>query len=346
MAGNAFHAEPVDQATRMRKATPMTQAENAVEDLLENADDLTADDHLAVETDKEVPDDLESDLPVQDQDPNVVPNPSAGGPEGAPTGAVADVLAIARSQLGTVEQPPGSNRTPYGAEYGNDGQPWCAKFVWWVFRKSLASSLIPKAAYTPTFAQWFRDRGQWGQTPRPGAVVFFDFPNDNVNRISHVGVVEAVNGDGTITAIEGNTSSGRSGSQRDGGGVWRRTRRKGIVGYGYPAYSGNAALRSTGDQVRRTQAAVHVSVDGGWGPKTDRAVSLVRSAARGHLQDVKATQRAVGTRDDGDWGPLSRTALNTTVRALQAAWGTRIDGDWGPKTEAAYDDVRRRHHRG
>jgi surface antigen len=324
----------------------MTQAEHAVDDLLENADDLTADDHLAVETDDETPDDPDADLPVPDQDPNVVTDSADGELEGAPIGTVADVLATARSQLGTVERPPGSNRTPYGAEYGNDGQPWCAKFVWWVFRKSLASSLIPKAAYTPTFAQWFRDRHQWGGTPLPGAVVFFDFPNDNLHRISHVGVVEAVNGDGTVTTIEGNTSSGRRGSQRDGDGVWRRTRRTGIVGYGYPAYGSGPGANLAGDEVRRTQAAVHVRVDGEWGPKTDQAVTLVRSAARGRVREVKATQRAVGTRDDGAWGPNSRAALDSTVRALQAAWGTHIDGDWGPKTEAAYADVRRRHHRG
>jgi surface antigen len=324
----------------------MTQAEPAVEDFLKNADDLTADDHLVVETEKDVPDDLDAGLPVPDQDPNLVPHSAGGGLEAAPIGAVADVLTTARSQLGTVERPPGSNRTPYGAEYGNDGQAWCAMFVWWVFRKSLASSLIPKTAYTPTFAQWFRDHRQWGNDPRPGAVVFFDFPNDNVNRISHVGLVEAVNGDGTVTTIEGNTSSGQSGSQHDGDGVWRRTRRTGIVGYGYPAYGGGTVPPPTGDQVRRTQVAVHVAVDGDWGPATDRAVSLVRSAARGHLQDVKATQRAVGTRDDGVWGPNSKAALDSTVRALQAAWGTHIDGDWGPKTEAAYDDVRRRHFRG
>jgi hypothetical protein len=323
----------------------MTQAEHAVDDLLQNADDLTADDHLAVETEKETLDDPDADLPAPDQDPNVVPGSADGELEGAPIGTVADVLATARSQLGTVERPPGSNRTPYGAEYGNDGQPWCAKFVWWVFRRSLASSLIPKAAFTPTFAQWFRDHRQWGDRPRPGAVVFFDFPNDNLRRISHVGLVEAVNGDGTVTTIEGNTSSGRRGSQRDGDGVWRRTRRTGIVGYGYPAY-GSVPPPPAGDQVRRTQAAVHVAVDGDWGPQTDRAVSLVRSAARGQLRDVRATQRAVGTRDDGAWGPNSKAALDSTVRALQAAWGTHIDGDWGPKTEAAYDDVRRRHHGG
>jgi hypothetical protein len=82
-----------------------------------------------------------------------------------------------------------------------------------------------------------------------------------------------VNHDGTIQTIEGNTGSGRTGSQRDGDG---------------------------GDPVRRVQSAVHVPVDGGWGPVTDRAVCLVRAAARGSLGDVRATQRAVGTADDGD----------------------------------------------
>ena len=129
--------------------------------------------------------------------------------------------------------------------------------------------------------------------------MFFDFPGDGIDRISHVGLVEAVNGDGTIQTIEGNTT----GPQHAGDGVWRRTRRTGIVGYGYPAYdgSGSAAPAPAGaavDVVRRTQAAVHVAVDGEWGPVTDRAVALVRSAARGGLGDVRATQRAVGTPDD------------------------------------------------
>ena len=259
----------------------------------------------------------------------------------------ADVLAMARSQLGTCEQPAGSNRTPYGAAYGGDGEPWCAKFVWWVFRQSLAAQLIPKAAFTPAFAQWFQKRGQWGTVPRPGAVVFFDFPGDEVHRISHVGIVEAVNGDGSVTTIEGNTSCARQGSQRDGDGVWRRTRRTGIAGFGYPAYDrAPTPVQRENGVVRRTQAAVHVPADGEWGPVTDRAVRLVRAAARGHRGAVRATQRAGGARDDGDWGPVSRTALGTTVRALQAAWGTDIDADWGPKTEAVYADARRRFGRG
>lgn len=159
----------------------------------------------------------------------------------------ARVLDVARSQLGTVESPPGSNRTRYGAAYGMNGAAWCAIFVWWVFREAGLSSLIPKTAYTPTFADWFKARGQWGVTPRPGALVFFDFPGDGVDRISHVGLVEAANRDGSIVTIEGNTTAGTSGSQRDGGGVWRRTRKAGVVGYGYPRYPATPAAPAQED---------------------------------------------------------------------------------------------------
>ena len=56
----------------------MTQLDHApagggAVDLLENAVDLSDDDHLAEETDKDAPDDADADLPEPDQDPNFVP---------------------------------------------------------------------------------------------------------------------------------------------------------------------------------------------------------------------------------------------------------------------------------
>jgi hypothetical protein len=223
-----------------------------------------------------------------------------------------DVLGAARSQLGTVESPPNSNRTKYGKAYGMDGQAWCAMFVWWVFQQTGDKDLIPKAAYTPTFADWFRKRGAWGTAPRPGAVVFFDFPGDGVNRISHVGLVEAVNTDGTITTIEGNTSGTTAGSQRDGGGVWRRTRRVGIVGYGYPAYAPVPAV------------AVPAGPSG----------ATLRQGSKG--EDVKALQRALNSRFpaysklmvDGDFGP----STDKVVREFQRRSALTVDGVVGPAT--------------
>jgi len=147
------------------------------------------------------------------------------------------VLDVARSQIGTVEGKGGAN--PYGRAYGTDGVAWCAQFAWWCFRQAGAGDLIPKTAYTPTLAAWYQQRGRADRTSRVGDLVLFDWPGDGVDRISHVGLVEAVNRDGTLTTIEGNTTSGAAGDQRMGGGVWRRKRStSAVVLYAHPAYAG------------------------------------------------------------------------------------------------------------
>ncbi|MDP8929180.1 MAG: CHAP domain-containing protein, partial [Actinomycetota bacterium] len=119
---------------------------------------------------------------------------------------VQQVLDIARKELGTHEHPPGTNRVKYCDWYGVVG-PWCAMYLSWVFHQagmSLPASTSKGFAYTPAGAAWFRKQNRWTQQPRPGDVVFFDFPSDGVNRISHVGLVEEVRADGSILAIEGN----------------------------------------------------------------------------------------------------------------------------------------------
>jgi LysM repeat protein len=78
---------------------------------------------------------------------------------------------------------------------------------------------------------WFKNRGQWGHTPRVGAVVFFDWNADG--EADHVGLVETVNADGSIGTIEGNSTNPAGGRY----GVFRHTERAPyILGYGYPAY--------------------------------------------------------------------------------------------------------------
>ena len=158
-------------------------------------------------------------------------------PAGAQVAATAQVLALADAQVGTVEARDGS--TPYHRDYGLPSrEPWCAVFVWDVFRDAGgADSIHPKTAFTPTLAGWFRDRGQWSATPAVGALVFYDWPGDRLDRIQHVGIVESFT-DTTITTIEGNTSNSTFGSQDDGDGVWRRTRPRddSVVGYGLPIY--------------------------------------------------------------------------------------------------------------
>lgn len=232
--------------------------------------------------------------------------------------SAAKVLQVARTQIGTVESPANSNRTKYGLAYGMDGVAWCAQFTWWIFREAGLSSLVPKTAYTPTLANWFKQRGQWGIHPRQGALVLFDFPNDGVNRISHVGIVEAVNPDGSIVTIEGNTASGTSGSQRDGGGVWRRTRKTGIVGYGYPAYPATPAPSSSTVLRRGDSGAVVGKLQStlkAWYPKTEPFKSLKVDNSFGPATEaaVKAFQKRAGLTVDGVAGKLTLAALGIVL---------------------------------
>lgn len=145
-------------------------------------------------------------------------------------GTVEETLNIARAEIGYKEYPAGSNKTKYGVWFGMNGQPWCAIFTCWV----LHHAKVPyfKSAYTPSLADWFKGQGRWHSTPRPGDLVFFNFPGGQ-NRIEHVGIVESV-GNGFIISIEGNTAYG---NDANGGMVMRRQRSSSIVGYGRPAYS-------------------------------------------------------------------------------------------------------------
>lgn len=87
---------------------------------------------------------------------------------------------------------------------------------------------------------WFARVGRriaWTETPQRGDVVFFDFSGGHAKR-SHVGLVEHVNANGSLTTIEGNTSVT---SQDNGGAVMRRTRwRYQVTSYGRPAYASDA----------------------------------------------------------------------------------------------------------
>ncbi len=146
-----------------------------------------------------------------------------------------EVIAKAEEWVGFVEGPR-NNETPFGKWYGLDLQPYCAMALSkWSHDAGLPTpaSTAKGYAFTPSGAAWFKRIGRWGTEPKKGAHVFFKFTGD---RIHHVGLVTSDNGQFPIDTIEANTSRGSGGSQRDGGGVWRRRRAVGIVGYGYPEY--------------------------------------------------------------------------------------------------------------
>jgi cell wall-associated NlpC family hydrolase len=179
----------------------------------------------------------------------------------APKGSVARLIQIAKSQVGYIEGPK-DNETKYGAYTKANFQPWCGSFVNWCANE--AGVKIPNTVYTPGGAAAFKKAGAWIDgdiaDPEPGDIAYFDFPSDGVDRISHVGIVIEDNEDGTVWCIEGNTSSKKSGSQRNGGEACKQLRaykknkagvQVSIVGFGRPKFKvgGAAKPAATADGV-------------------------------------------------------------------------------------------------
>ena len=168
----------------------------------------------------------------------------------APQGTAERLVEIATAEIGYIEEAVPENKT----KYQKANQPWCGAFVNWCGKK--AGVEIPNTVYTPAGADAFKKMKRWfegeGVQPQAGDIVYFDFPSDGVDRISHVGIVVKDNLDGTVTCIEGNTSSDKKGDQRNGGEVClkirafkKKNRNKfkpnlpvAIVGFGRPKFTG------------------------------------------------------------------------------------------------------------
>jgi hypothetical protein len=147
-------------------------------------------------------------------------------------------IEVALKEVGYIEQ--GENLTKYGKFTGADGLPWCGSFVNWCANE--AGVKIPSVVSTLAGSKVYKSKARWHETPQRGDLAFFDFPDDKVFRISHIGIVIKADkdGDGWITTIEGNTS-GAGGSQRNGGEVMIKQRQYtaggSIVGFGRPNFA-------------------------------------------------------------------------------------------------------------
>ena len=77
-----------------------------------------------------------------------------------------NVLNYAISQLGTKENPSGSNKVKYntwyyGKEVSGSAYPWCAVFICYVFNKCGVSSLFcggKKVAYCPSIENFYKSK--------------------------------------------------------------------------------------------------------------------------------------------------------------------------------------------
>jgi PKD repeat protein len=104
------------------------------------------------------------------------------------------------------EAPDGSNNSRAIARYRRAtvgamrGAPWCAYFVSYIAKKAGAPIGWhgEGMGYVPYIRDWARKTGRWSRTPKPSYLITFP---------QHVGIVEHVYSNHTLTSIEGNTSN-------------------------------------------------------------------------------------------------------------------------------------------
>lgn len=245
-----------------------------------------------------------------------------------------------------------------------NGIAFCDIFVTWVFWKAGALDVLPgrQSFNTDYRASAGRNAGALvtRAQARPGDVLVFDW-NRATQATNHVGILEKVTAAGNPQSIEGNTSPGSSGSQGNGGGVYRRVRRWDQVRYiirpdwaklapSIPAggTSAPAAKPSTGKlavdgklgpaTAKRIQKWLGVTQDGVIGPDT------IRAWQRGHGTPVDGKITGQGTAARPACPAIRRDCLiegsggSKLIRAVQAATGLtgkQVDGKLGPDTVRA-----------
>ena len=175
------------------------------------------------------------------------------------------IIAIARAQIGTKATDIKKckyNTWYYGGVVSGSGYDWCVTFVQWVFNEAGARSLLyTKTANCGVQAKAFQDRKRLVTSGfKKGDVVFFHWSDEPSTMVpgtyvsDHVGIIEKVNSDGTITTIEGNTGSSYNGE------VMRRVRSLSVVSCaGRPDYSGSGEVE---DQT--PQMLYRVRAGGSW----------------------------------------------------------------------------------
>lgn len=233
-----------------------------------------------------------------------------------------DIIKIAQGEIGVKESPAGSNNVKYNTAYyggavSGSQYSWCCAFVWWVFKQAGASDMFyggGKTASCTTLMNYYKSKGQLVTDYKPGDIVFYQFDSDPL--ADHIGIIEKVNADGSITAIEGNTSVT---SDDNGGAVMRRERKRSqILAVARPEYKDIEEVKAViveltvckkgmkgYSEIKTIQRLLNamgfkgggkaLEIDGSFGACTDEA--------------VRSFQKSKGLSVDGSVGRLTWTAL-------------------------------------
>lgn len=99
------------------------------------------------------------------------------------------------------------------------GYAWCAAAINWVCEALSIPNPDKSDAAVIGWRNWAKANGRLRTDPSRGYLCGYL----HANGTGHIGIVRSIDGN-LIRSIEGNTSSGEKGSQRDGDGLYRRTR--------------------------------------------------------------------------------------------------------------------------
>lgn len=243
------------------------------------------------------------------------------------------VLQIAKNEIGTKESPKNSNKVKYAKEYGMNGQPWCAMFVWWVFKHAGCSELFyggKKSAYCPTIADYYIAKKQTvaKSKGKPGYIVLFDWNKNNSS--DHIGIIEKKNSDGTYTTIEGNTSLSNN---SNGGQVMRRTRKQSEI-----SYICNPKYTETKDVEETVEKLV---VDGEWGETTTRICQrLFKTIEDGEVSgQLNSCKKYLPNCNTQSWEFVKSSKNGSDlIKEIQELVGVKKDGKAGKKTVKAMQE--------
>lgn len=122
------------------------------------------------------------------------------------------LIAVARSQIGTAENPLGSNTIKYTTEYyghpvtGNS-YAWCMIFVWWCFKEAGLSEYLyngKKIARCTVLMVWAANHGLFVTKDFQAGDVFLYDNDGNMADSEHTGIYTGEMVGGKYVAIEGN----------------------------------------------------------------------------------------------------------------------------------------------
>ena len=248
------------------------------------------------------------------------------------------VIAEAKSHLNYVEGK--GQSTIFGKWFGANGAAWCAMFVSYCLSHAGAPEILKGAQTAKGAAQVSKIKNHLKKTgakqikpadAMPGDVVIFDWPGGY--ETDHVGFIRAKSNAAKkfIYTIEGNTSSGKAGSQSNGGGVYTRTRSFGVVESiwrpkylpetpaavtppptGEPTPNPSAIQSPTTPPIGAVAAVTP--------PPTGAVYTDLKVGSKGDR--VKKVQARLSITADGIYGPITKK----TVEAFQAKKGIVVTG--------------------